>query len=77
MNEVFSLIDPEYYADEEPEQLSFFRRLVKFVETVRKGSDPIFDSADLLPFFMINFFQVPMLLVSTLVANRPWKKIDF
>jgi len=26
---------------------------------------------------MINFFQVPMLLVDTLIAGRPWKKIDF
>ena len=77
LNELFQLLDPLFYADEEPKVDSYMERVTRFLRTVQSGSDPIFDEDDMLPFFMINFFQMPMLLIDTLTANRPWKKIDF
>ena len=50
---------------------------MNFIKTISNGCDPIFDPEDMLPFYMINFFQMSMLLFDTAVANRPWKKIDF
>lgn len=76
-NELFVLIDPEYYAEEEQLGDGLATRLQNFVQTVSNGCDPIFDVDDMLPFFMINFFQMPFLLIDTAIANRPWKKIDF
>lgn len=56
-NELFVLLDPAYYADEELNQnVSLPARLSNFVSTVNSGCDPIFDSEDMLPFFMIHFF---------------------
>lgn len=77
VNELFMLIDPTFYADEEPNAESFLKRIARFMQIIQSGSDPIFDHDDMLPFFMINFFQMPLLLFDTMVANRPWKKIDF
>ena len=78
LNELFVLLDPSYYADEELNQnVSLDLRLVNFIKNLLTGCDPIFDEKDMLPFFMINFFQMPMLLMDTAIANRPWKKIDF
>ena len=78
LNELFVLLDPSYYADEELDQnVNLSLRLVNFLKTILTGTDPIFDEKDMLPFFMINFFQMPMLLFSTAFANRPFKKIDF
>ena len=56
LNELFQLLDPVYYADEEPEVDSYLERVSRFIRTIQTGSDPIFDEDDLLPFFMINFF---------------------
>lgn len=78
LNELFVLLDPAYYADEELHQnVNMPLRIINFLKNILTGCDPIFDEQDLLPFFMINFFQMPMLLVDTAIANRPWKKIDF
>merc|ERR1740138_982430 len=78
LNELFVLLDPSYYADEELNQnVSLPLRLVNFLKNILTGCDPIFDEKDMLPFFMVNFFQMPMLLMDTCYANRPWKKIDF
>lgn len=78
LNEFFVLLDPSYYADEELNQnVSLPLRLVNFLKNILTGCDPIFDEKDMLPFFMVNFFQMPMLLMDTCYANRPWKKIDF
>merc|ERR1719320_1882450 len=74
--ELLSLIDPIYCADEKL-NMNLAGRLRNFVETIRTGCDPIFDEDDLVPFFMIHFFQIPVLLIKTFRANRPWKKIDF
>jgi len=75
-NELFILLDPAYYADIN-HKVNVLGRLQNFVKTIREGYDPILDEEDLLPFFMINFFQIPVLLYDTYCANRPWKKIDF
>jgi hypothetical protein len=75
-NELFVLLDPNYYA-EEGQNVSFPARLSNFLTTIKEGCDPIFDAEDMLPFFMINFFQMPCLLIDTAISNRPWKKIDF
>jgi len=78
LNEIFVLLDPTYYADEEMGQnKALLERLCNFMNTIMQGCDPIFDEEDLLPFFMINFFQMPILLLDTAINNRPWKKIDF
>merc|ERR1712232_328938 len=78
LNEVFVLLDPVYYADEDMGQnKAVLGRIRNFTNTIMKGCDPIFDEDDLLPFFMINFFQIPILLINTAIATRPWKKIDF
>jgi len=78
MNEVFVLLDPDNYADKEFDQdKDFIGRLSRIIRTLTEQCDPIFDEEDLLPFFMINFFQMPMLLIDTAIANRPWKKLDF
>jgi len=78
LNELFVLFDPDYYADKEMNQnVDLTLRLVNFIKNILTGCDPIFDEQDMLPFFMINFFQMPALLLDTAIANRPWKKIDF
>ena len=78
LNELFVVFDPDYYADEEMNQnVDLASRIVNFVRNIRNGCDPIFDEKDMLPFFMINFFQMPALLIDTAIVNRPWKKIDF
>jgi len=57
MNEIFVLLDPSYYADEELNQnVSLPYRIVNFIKNVSNGCDPIFDPEDMLPFYMINFF---------------------
>jgi len=77
-NDLFVVLDPDHYADEELGQnVGLPARLWNFVKTVRGGCDPIFDEEDMMPFFMLHFFQMPVLLLDTAVANRPWKKIDF
>lgn len=56
LNELFQIIDPDFYADEEPEVASYYERVLRLLKTMETGSDPIFDDDDMLPFFMINFF---------------------
>jgi len=75
-NELFALIDPAYYGESNA-NVNFTCRFKNFLKILKQGCDPIFDQEDLLPFFMMNFFQIPMLLIDTFKANRPWKKIDF
>jgi len=78
LNEVFVLLDPVNYADKEfGQDKDLIGRLCNITRTLIEEVDPIFDEEDLLPFFMINFFQMPMLLIDTAIANRPWKKLDF
>jgi len=78
LNELFVLLDPENYADEAfGQNKALTGRISNLIRTLMKENDPIFDEEDMLPFFMINFFQMPMLLLDTAIANRPWKKLDF
>jgi len=78
MNELFVLIDPENYADEVfGQNKALVGRLFNIIRAMTEQKDPIFDEEDMLPFFMINFFQMPLLLLDTAIANRPWKKLDF
>lgn len=84
LNELFALIDPAFYGEQSDSDEDgkdgypwLPSRLYKFLQTVCYGVDPIFDQEDMLPFFMINFFQMPLLLLDTAIAGRPWKKIDF
>ena len=56
-NEIFALINPDYYANEELEQPEGLVDSIKsFFNLVKTGSDPIFDEEDMLPFVMIHFF---------------------
>ena len=36
-----------------------------------------FDPEDPMPFFMLNHFQLPGLLLDTMIRGTPWKKLDF
>lgn len=63
LNELFTLIDPAFYAEESESDeecssgnLWLPARLLKFYNTVWNGVDPMFDEEDMVPFFMINFF---------------------
>jgi len=78
MNELFVLIDPENYADEAfGQNKALLGRIFNIIRALTEQKDPIFDEEDMLPFFMINFFQMPLLLLDTAISNRPWKKLDF
>lgn len=72
-NEWFALLDPTYYLDEESPLILRLRSFFGHWHC----KDPILDEEDILPFLMIHFFQIPVLLVNTALARRPWKKIDF
>ena len=50
---------------------------LKEVATTLKGKEAILESEDPLPFLMMNHFQAFLLVLSTFVRGRPWKKIDF
>jgi len=57
LNELFVLLDPSFYADEELNQnVNVVLRVINFLKNILTGCDPIFDEQDMLPFFMINFF---------------------
>lgn len=75
LNDWFVLLDPDYYED--AGDISAVARFTRFLGIVLNCTDPIFDDDDLMPFFMINFFQIPMLLTDTFLVGRPWKKVDF
>merc|ERR1711871_1193517 len=44
-----------------------------FLNRVMHEEDVIFDLEDPLPFFMINHFQMPLLLLGTMCRGNPWK----
>jgi len=78
LNELFVLLDPGNYADETfGQNKALVGRISNIIRTLTGEKDPMFDEEDMLPFFMINFFQMPLLLLDTAIANRPWKKLDF
>jgi len=53
--------------------ISFYNALA----TEISGKDAILDSSDPLPFLVTNHLQMPLLLITTAIKGRPWKKLDF
>jgi hypothetical protein len=47
------------------------------IDTLRRGTDAIFDWQDPLPYFMVHHLQIPALLVDNLRRRRGWTRIDF
>lgn len=43
---------------------------------VRRGTDAVFDRDDPLPFLLLHHLQIPSLLLRSLVAGRPWIRVD-
>ena len=38
LNELFQIIDPDFYADEEPEVASYYERVLRLLKTMETGS---------------------------------------
>ena len=49
----------------------------KRLDTLRRGTDAIFDWQDPLPYFMVHHLQIPWLLLDNLRRRRGWTRIDF
>merc|ERR1711871_1469606 len=69
-NEFFKLLPDKVFFYGSQGWTSFFHRVLMEKEA-------IFDVEDPLPFFMINHFQLPLLLLGTLFKGAAWKKLDF
>lgn len=70
MNEIFKLIEPTYYSSPYASFNDFCQRLSGFIRLVVTAQDPLIDGADIMPFFMFNYFQVPNLLIDTLIDGN-------
>jgi len=77
LNEIFAFLDPTAYGEEGDDNKPVIERFVNLVKVVTTHKDPCFDTEDMLPFFVHNFCQMPLLLLQTLYNDRPWWKMDF
>lgn len=77
MNEIFKLIEPTYYSEPYTGFGDICARVCNFFKLVARAQDPLCDGADIMPFLMFNYFQVPNLLIDTLMGGYQWKKVDF
>jgi len=77
MNEIFKLIEPTYYSEPFANFADVCTRTKGFFNLVTRAKDPLIDGADIMPFLMFNYFQVPNLLIDTLIGGNQWKKVDF
>ena len=46
-------------------------------QRLREGIDGVYRPWDPWPYFMLHHWQIPVLLVGSLINNKPWVKIDF
>ena len=73
-NEVFKVIPTSFF---NYGKTSNEHGIFNFLQLVFTGRDSDLDIDDPLPFFMRNHFQMPYLLLDTLMTGKPWLKLDF
>ena len=47
------------------------------LRVILRGKEAIFDWSDPLPFLLVHHLQIPLLLVTNLLARKDWIRIDF
>ena len=67
-----------YWLYNEIAKVALFQQdLKEFVHTVWTGKDAVFDTSDPLPFFMLNHFQMPVLLFRALISGQRWNVTNY
>ena len=51
--------------------------LKKFLHLIRHGQEAVWRTDDPMPFFALNFFQIPWLLFNSVVNRTIWNKVNF
>lgn len=49
----------------------------EFIYTLMNGSDAVFDASDPWPFFMLNHYQMPVMLLKAFITGKRWTIINY
>jgi len=55
----------------------FQQGLGEFFSTLWTGKDAVLDANDPLPFFMLNHFQMPVMLLQALISGKRWNITNY
>lgn len=51
--------------------------LDRFLDLIQNGKDAVWQVDDPLPFFILNFVQIPLLLIVATLKGNAWSKVNF
>jgi len=58
-------------------EIRSLKQLQTWVKNILRGKDAIFEVNDPLPFLMVHYWQIPLLILDNLRRLKGWVRIDF
>ena len=49
----------------------------EFMQVLQNGKDAVLDASDPVPFFMLNHFQMPVMLIQAIISGKKWSITNY